>query len=983
MTLNTGFRPFETPSAQAVEDEEVATDAAMVSNPQQVKQEAKAVEETPPQDPLLQNRQDIEPEEPSFRPFSMQQPNQAPEPEGKGYSNAFKRGLQHSAAGELIEGKMEIPPDADQNFWGHVIENSGSLVGDAPFMAIGGMIGAAGGAVAGSVVPIVGTTSGAIVGGGFGAMAFPEFIKESMREYKAFQDRGGDLTFGEFIQSADRIAGKTLKAGAFGAVMSQFNKALPYIRKIPAIDNLLNTKYIGKPIETLYNLSGETAVGTVVPAAAEMRLPTSEDLASAAVLFAGQKAAYKGFSLPGQMADIIRQNKSASLNYALADRISDLNLSYPPLDEFKTGTNPIYKNDAELNKNLAAFDLSYVNNIVSMINALSPTDFMSAHEAGTSMQKGLAEVSVIPEPVPEATPTAQAPVKPTRKVIPLARNPVAEGADAISPRAATLSQVGDRITQSYHKNREAERVPLEQRYTDFEEIVEGMEAYVGDEYGDQAQALMDDVGISLIPTKDEPPFYAILRRAANLGRQFDAEGNQTGNTEVSINELIRTNRSLKKIPSWEVPPTMTNLITRLTDAYDVMIAEYIGNFSEETATEYLDLRNDYAAFKNRYDRPMMKKMWNRSENAESVAKAFMRRDDFVQLTDALSGSPEGTEALNFLRREVWEDTFTDKAMTARTEQDFDAAMQPLQKKGARKFQQVMEYLTPEQRNLVSNVMQETNRARASMQQVEAEYGADMEKYNQEKAKWKEETKKNKKPIEDVNNKQNLLVSLMQENPAKVAANMDTIEGIRRVKEASKQLTNGNELYDALARFETDNMFQFMRDGYIRTGRMPYTQMKIQMENKEFRAKLKELNGEGFVKKMDELVEVSDKLSKNFKEAEIKFKDDPTVVNTILQIYSVMALAQGNILTPLLAFSAKKNMLKLGNKTWNMWMSRYNLDPEYVKKAIDAGRAVLKGDRKDILKKGSLLNPPFALPEQQYPSFNQNQKTAPVGLEPTT
>ena len=156
------------------------------------------------------------------------------------------------------------------------------------------------------------------------------------------------------------------------------------------------------------------------------------------------------------------------------------------------------------------------------------------------------------------------------------------------------------------------------------------------------------------------------------------------------------------------------------------------------------------------------------------------------------------------------------------------------------------------------------------------------------------------------------------------------------------------------------MFNFMGEGYLRTGRVPYTDLKIKMHDKEFRAKLKELNGEGFVKDMDQLVEIQDDLSKNFKEQIVKYKDDPTTFNTVLHIYSILGLAQGNIMTPLMAFTAKKSILRMGNKAWNMWNGRRNFDQDSIHRILNAARAVRSGNKQAIRKQGALLNIPYKI-----------------------
>jgi hypothetical protein len=286
-------------------------------------------------------------------------------------------------------------------------------------------------------------------------------------------------------------------------------------------------------------------------------------------------------------------------------------------------------------------------------------------------------------------------------------------------------------------------------------------------------------------------------------------------------------------------------------------------------------------------------------------------------------------------------------LRARTEAEFESATAAL---GEREYNDLMEFLTPEQREIALTAMQRSNQVRQSAVNSRDNL-----------SQWKEQQRlnqKNRSKSQEIQTKQDLLVSLLKEDPAKLVGNMESIEGIKRMKEATKSVQGGKDLYDAMARFETERMFDFMRVGYQRIGRAPYTEMKTQMGNKEFRAKLKELNGEEFVRKMDELVDVADQLSDNFKEKRIEYKDDATTLNTMLQIYSIYGLAHGDLITPLVTYTAKKNLLKMGGKAINMWNTRRNLDPAYVKKALDAGRAVNKGGKKQIREKGSILFPPY-------------------------
>jgi hypothetical protein len=110
-----------------------------------------------------------------------------------------------------------------------------------------------------------------------------------------------------------------------------------------------------------------------------------------------------------------------------------------------------------------------------------------------------------------------------------------------------------------------------------------------------------------------------------------------------------------------------------------------------------------------------------------------------------------------------------------------------------------------------------------------------------------------------------------------------------------------------------------------------------------------------------LVDLSDKLSKGFKEKVVEYKNDPTTFNTILHIYALLGLAQGNIMTPLMAFTAKKNLLRVGNKAYNMWSNKRNYDQQNIHRILNAARAANKGTKAEIRRQEALINLPYQSP----------------------
>jgi hypothetical protein len=1167
MTPSSDVRPI----SFGLEPEEEVVPEEVVQEPQQ--QAPQAPEEVIQQPEVIEPPSDVR---------KLEQPKalEAPQQELSKFEH-FLKGTQRSAAGEAgaalsnASGLFEKIPRQDleekePGFWNSIIEEAGTLTGDLPFMGIGRVLGAA----LGSAVGPLGST----VGGHAGAFAFPEFVKELSRQYRDFEDNGGDLSFGEFIKY-DQLMNKTLTTGAFGSILGNVQAAMPFLSKVPVIKQLFDTKYLGKILETGTSIGAEVGAATVIPAAVEGRLPTKEDVAKAAVLFTGTRAAH----LPRQLYEVIKTATEPKFNFALADKVQELDLAYPPLQEFKMGENPIYKNSVELDRNLTAFDKSVIDNVASKIETLSPNDLVTSDQAGREMFNRLGPLVAVaippreaptpepakpnlreipakpelppkpqraefvfeeppapelpaepeqpsplkPEPAPkqptplQVEPPPELPAKPEKPEplpgiaepetyeVALYQNPLKTAIDTISGNAAsTKSELGNDISEAYHQGRKKEQDPLQKRYKQQENELGALEFNDSGPLIAKIEGFADRFEPGAIPGSSRATIVSAARRLLNAMVQYDENGGFTGHKKVSVQKIIEINKSLKEIPNYDVPPEMLDNVIELTQFVDQSVRGYIEKVNPVLAQEFSNLNADYSKFKQRWDNEDMRVFWKKTEKGEAIVTQFSSFDKFKQLDEALGGSHQGQKALNFLRRDVWKERIGKDALHAKTEQAFSKSLENLSNED---YRNMMKFLTPEQREIALEAMEKTNQIRSSavktsemfarerdihgkkkakreereakqkveyekkvadweakikkekedyaekQRQVKAEndrmnreYQHDIAEWKtrtkkdqaewdkmtrQEKEEWKENTKKKKEEFakareekflreqarhkkehlekinewqenkktekqkyeakvnetrklnaaekethaqamkewrqkelerserqkklqEEVQIKQQLLVSLLQQDPAKLVGNMNSIEGIRRIKDATKKVDNGKELYDSLAKYETNQMFKFMQEQYVRTGRVPYTDMKLRLKDKEFRAKLKELNGEKFVKEMDEIVDLTDKLSKNFKEKVVEYRDDPTVLNTILNVYSIYGLASGDLLTPLMAYTAKKNLLKMGGKGITMWSNKKNYDPENIHKVLNAARAVNNGSRNQILKASSELNIPY-------------------------
>lgn len=230
-----------------------------------------------------------------------------PENNKASYADWFRKGLQGSATGEIESTALGLTPDQmkeDPDFWESLVQETGNIAGDTPFMLAGAYLGSALGGTAGSYFGPAGTGAGALLGGGFGAFAMPEFIKTALQEYKDYASKGNDLTFGEFLQRADKVGSKTLNSGLMGSILGMINKAAPLLKNAPGIGKLFESKIAQKAA----TVGLESTAVAAIPKLSQGELPEGRDFAHALALVGG----FHALQIPKAIKDKIQMQGELS-----------------------------------------------------------------------------------------------------------------------------------------------------------------------------------------------------------------------------------------------------------------------------------------------------------------------------------------------------------------------------------------------------------------------------------------------------------------------------------------------------------------------------------------------------------------------------------------------------------------------------------------------------------------------------------------------
>lgn len=200
----------------------------------------------------------------------------------KSFTDYWDAGWQASGIGLATRGKMpEVAPSADSKWYERAIAGAGSLAGDLPAMIAGGI----GGAAVGSVVPGLGTSTGAWIGSGAAPAAFRSALMETYR-------LNPNATTSDFIAAALRTAWETVKGGTVGAAMKFAGGATLGAMQPGAVALERGIAGAVQPI------AAKTAVGITAAELAAMeavgkglegKLPEWQDFVDGAIVLGGMK----------------------------------------------------------------------------------------------------------------------------------------------------------------------------------------------------------------------------------------------------------------------------------------------------------------------------------------------------------------------------------------------------------------------------------------------------------------------------------------------------------------------------------------------------------------------------------------------------------------------------------------------------------------------------------------------------------------------
>ena len=211
-------------------------------------------------------------------------------------AEAFTAGIANSASGLLMRNELpEVGAPGHGDYGKQLLFSFGSMAGDIPFMAAGGLIGGAAGGVVGTAVPVVGNVAGAAGGSMAGAMALPAYFRRSLVDAYT---RGEVTDVGEMFLRwgrASLAAAQEATIGAAGGISGALARDAAKV----AVERFLSTapKLLQGGLVTGATVGAETSGLALTSAATQLRMPTADDFIHSGLMVAGMRSLGAGVDL--------------------------------------------------------------------------------------------------------------------------------------------------------------------------------------------------------------------------------------------------------------------------------------------------------------------------------------------------------------------------------------------------------------------------------------------------------------------------------------------------------------------------------------------------------------------------------------------------------------------------------------------------------------------------------------------------------------
>lgn len=280
----------------------------------------------------------------------------------------------------------------------------------------------------------------------------------------------------------------------------------------------------------------------------------------------------------------------------------------------------------------------------------------------------------------------------------------------------------------------------------------------------------------------------VVAAAKKLAEKLSPEGGLAG---VSLGDLIKTKRTLADVADWEFGGSnFKSGFKQLVGQIDSAIERSLNNANPKLLNIYQELKSEYSAFKDLFENKNVLPLFEpKNTNYNAIYTGYATNPDKLRaLEDIFYNSPRGQELVGQVKRDFAQRILSNRNATPRELRDL---AQNLGREFERPVSEIIQAREFERANPLPRARQQNR------------LGLDFVEIPQ----------KGTQPLSgrikesSLTKRKQLYNYLSEKDPEHIMKMMDSVTGIRKVKDILSLTPEGKKLFGELARFKIDQMIE--------------------------------------------------------------------------------------------------------------------------------------------------------------------------------
>jgi len=415
----------------------------------------------------------------------------------------------------------------------------------------------------------------------------------------------------------------------------------------------------------------------------------------------------------------------------------------------------------------------------------------------------------------------------------------AELLDRIAPQEFTSdAQAGQNIKTAANDIKTPIKEQFNRRWSALNDEVSMLEGGPQPELVQNLKQFVDEHSGSLL-LGESTAEARVLRSAENLLARLSTE--EGGLIGVSVNDLIKTKRTLADIANWEFGGSnYESAYKKLVGDLDNAINKAIQESNPQLLEEFQQLNAEYGQFKEAFENKNLKSLFEpKNENYNAIHNEFTTNPDKLRaLEDIMYDNPRGQELVAQAKRDYAQKIIDNPNLSDRQSRNLLASLGP-------------EYANDIERYMGSRRFNEENPLpRPATRQplgIEAQRpdiaGEETRALTPQRVS---ETGKVSRANEGARKKMHEFLS--KKNPDQIMKQMDTVQGIKKLKAVLETTPEGKELFKELSRYKIAEMIDEKLKDNI-TEQVKLNKFSKLLDTKKNQGIVKELLGDDSYKRL--------------------------------------------------------------------------------------------------------------------------------------